>query len=352
MTSIRQRLVILTGLVAGLLAGSGIPVLADGTPTALDEPPVGRHVLIDDREFPGADCRTHLGALTSIGVRRPVMYARNRTSGVDHQTVGWRWQLRDSAFALVAQGPIEQATASDERPAAYSGQTVDMTGRPAGTWFIAIRMFWYQPGSSTHIQGKALHFVRNYSLRGSFRLPFDGGCDPASAAILQEPLPEHTGVFGVHVLLDDIHEAPVLCAYGPGALGGLVSVKVRQPVMFAVDSGAGTQTQRVKWRFRVQTTEDAIPDKFSVWTTLSPSVSFVSASATDHRPAGFAARSRSITHSERSHVNFRVQVIMDWLDSGGSVTGSAVHVAEHYQIVLSDGTLGGVSNLCGPSPAV
>jgi len=343
MTSIRRGIGILTCVVVASLAGAAVPVLA-ATPSPVDEPPVGRHVLIDEQEFPGADCRTSSGDLQSIRVRRPVMYARNRTDGVDHQTVGWRWQLRDGSFALVDQGPIEQTDATDRRPAAFLNQNVDMAGRPDGPWFISIRMFWYKPGSSSVIQGKARHFVRTYGLNNQSVFGTDSGCVGGIAIVLPPP-PGHSGDFGIHVLLDDGHATPVICTYGGGSTG-LVKVQVRQPIMLAFNSGPGTQSQDVRWRFVVEATDEFVPDKDTVWIQLSPGVPFVNANASERRPAGFGARSRPITVSERGHANYRVQVVMNWLRSNGSVDGSAVHTAARYALVTGDGSSAGVVSLC------
>jgi hypothetical protein len=349
MTIGRRHAVVLSLLVAGSLAATTLPVVA-ATPAPVDDPPVGRHVLIDTREFPGANCRTvSVGDLQSIRVRRPVMYARNRLSGTDHQTVGWRWELRDASMTRIAHSSFEKATATDKRPAAFSNRTIDMSGRPEGTYFVSIRMRWYRPGSSTTIQGTAHHFVREYGLNGTTVFPLDTGCnDGVSIGV---PNTEHAGDRGVHVLLDDAHSTPVRCTYGPGALGGLVSVTVRQPIVFAQDTGSGTQTQHVRWRFIVEGTNDAIPDKNSEWTQLTPSVPFAVASATDRRPAGFGSRTRSITSSERGFANYRVRILVNWLRSG-SVAGSAVHTVERYTIVDDAGDTVGVDDLCGPSPAI
>ena len=293
MASVRRESWLLSYLVATLLAASTLPASA-AVPAPVDDPPVGRHVLIDTQEFPGANCRTQsVGDLQSIRVRRPVMYARNRTSGTDHQIVGWRWELRDASMTRIDQGPFEKADATDKRPAAFSNRTVDMSGRPEGTYFVSIRMRWYKPGSSTRIQGTAHHFVRDYGLDGGAVFPLDTGCNDGLAIFI--PITEHAGDRGVHVLLDDAHATPVRCIYGPGALGGLVAVTVRQPIVLAHDTGPGTQTQDVRWRFIVEGTNDAIPDKDTDWTQLTPSVPFAVASATDRRPAGFGARSRPIT---------------------------------------------------------
>ncbi len=280
------------------------------------------------------------------------MYARSRTSGVDHQIVGWRWELRDESFALVDHGSFEKADATDKRPAAFSNQTIDMTGRPDETWFVAIRMRWYRPGSSSQVQGTARHFVRNYGRNRLGVMPLDNGCSNKTAAVITPP--GHSGDLGVHVFLDDVHTTPVRCIYGPGALGGLVEVTVRQPIVLAHDSGSGTQTQDVRWRFIVEGTDDPTPDKNTDWIQLNtPPVPFVFASASDRRPAGFGARSRSIPPSERGFANYRVHILVNWLRPGGSIDGSAVHTIARYAIVNDAGSIVSVDEpMCGPSPAI
>jgi hypothetical protein len=308
---------------AAALAG---PAAAGTLPGPEDSNRYGRHALIDNEEYPGANCLGESSALTRIRVRRPIMFARNRTPGVDNQVVGWRWQLRDSTFALVDQGPIQKATASDQRAAAFKPAVVDVADRPEGQWFIAVKMLWYRAGTSSSLEGSALHYVRNYASNSRFRGAT--GC-PVSLGVQIVPPPDHTAAYGVHLLLDNEHLVPVTCQY-PGS-NGPSRIDVQGPIVLAVDTGVGVQSQQVSWRFRVQVSDVEEPDKDTIWTTLSPSVGFVSATATERQPAGFTRRSRELTRGERDHLHFRVQVIIRWHTPGGSVAGRVFEFAEHYR---------------------
>jgi hypothetical protein len=308
-------------------AAFAVPVAAGTLPGPHDVGPVGRHVLIDNEEYPGANCLTDATDLERIRVRRPIVFARSRTSRVDSQTVGWRWELRDQTFALVDQGPVEKATASDQRAAGFRPAVVDMIGRPDGQWFISVRMLWYRPGTTRVVEGSATHFVRLYARNGTFRGA--AGC-PGGVLVEITPPPDHINQYGVHVLLDNEHLAPVTCHYPDGT--SPIKVDVQGPIALAVDTGPGVQSQQVSWRFKVQFTDVQEPDKDTIWTTLGPSPGFVNAAATERRPAGLGRRSRVLAPDEQGHLHYRVVVVVRWHSPSGGLSGRVFEIARHYRL--------------------
>jgi hypothetical protein len=318
----------LTLAIMTAVAAFAVPAAAGSLPGPDDIGLVGRHALFDNEEYPGANCLTDGPELERIRVRRPIVFARSRTSRVDSQTVGWRWELRDQTFALVDQGPIEKATASDQRAASFRPAVVDMSGRPDGQWFISVRMQWYEPGTTSAVEGTATHFVRQYARNGTFRSAT--GC-PGALLVEITPPPDHANRYGVHVLLDNEHLAPVTCHYPDGS--GPTRLDVLGPIALAVDSGPGIQSQRLSWRFKVQFTDVTEPDKDTIWTTLGPSPGFVSATATERRPAGFGRRTRVLAPDEQLHRHFRVVVVVRWHSSSGGVSGRILEIARHYRLV-------------------
>jgi hypothetical protein len=330
-------------LLTAWVVAPAAPAAAGTIPGPVDDSLVGRHSLIDTSEYPGAECREQGLVLERIKVRRPVMFARDRTGRVDTQVVGWRWQLRTSAFTLVDQGPIEKTTGSDRRAAPFKPATIDMTGRDDIQYFVSIRMLWYTPGSSTQVQAAAVHHVRLY-LHGGF--VFGSGCGAGGVGIARETPPDHTGDYGVHILLDNEHLSPVVCDYD-SVSGEIKGVRARGPIVLAFDTGAGVQAQDVSWRLRVQSTDDLDPDKNTVWTDLPVVMGFLSAVASERRPAGFAARTRNLAPGERGAANYRVRVIVRWLRPNGSVDGHVIETARAYDIV-KEGVSQGVTTAACP----
>lgn len=149
----------------------------------------------------------------------------------------------------------------------------------------------------------------------SFALLAPGG------ALADAPV-SHSGVRGVHGLLDTREQPSVRCAYDPDS--SALRLRVLAPVVYAVDRGSGVQRQRVGWRFRIQYSSGL---GFSTWKTSST----VTATATDRRPAGFDRRSKSF--SEAPPVAYRVLVDMYWYDAAGKVTGRATHAPTWYRSV-------------------
>lgn len=137
-------------------------------------------------------------------------------------------------------------------------------------------------------------------------------------ALAETPI-SHSGVRGVHGLVDSKENPAATCHFD--ASYDLTSIVVRAPIVYARNTGSGTQSATVGWRFRVQWSSGL---GFSNVKTTS----IVKATATDSRPAGFTKRSVSFTHSEP--VDYRVQVDMYWYDRSGHQIGKATHAPDWY----------------------
>src|SRR4029077_19234034 len=84
-------------LAVAAIAVPGATALAVGEAADPPDPvvhgKVGAFAIVDTTEYAGLALEDQALALDSIKVRRPIVYARDRTSAVDHQETGWRWEL-------------------------------------------------------------------------------------------------------------------------------------------------------------------------------------------------------------------------------------------------------------------
>jgi hypothetical protein len=163
--------------LATLLAvavGSG-PALADTQ--VIDKGHTGRHRLVDTELRPGAECVYVVDDemdLVSLAVRRPVVFARDRTAVRDQQWVGWRVVVRawvwdwymEGHWEVVAMSPIQQALAWDDTRAVFTSRTVPVT--EYHEWFQArVQMLWYRPGVRDRVAGSAYHAVDRHAIEES-----------------------------------------------------------------------------------------------------------------------------------------------------------------------------------------
>lgn len=144
------------------------------------------------------------------------------------------------------------------------------------------------------------------------------------SAVSATGLPGHSGTYGRHSIADGEEYPGVLCRYIGD--GNFHAVRVDPPVVFAADTTAGVDAQKVGWAFRVLALSD---DKGAAWTTIYTS-SYQIANATDARDAAFTRRSHAFTAAEAPTSNiYRVQILMSWY-TAISTTGRARHTVEWY----------------------
>jgi hypothetical protein len=160
---------------------------------------------------------------------------------------------------------------------------------------------------------------------------------PMSAAA-DTPL-THSGVHGVHGLIDSQEDPAATCHYSSSFQ--LRKVVVRAPIVYARNTGPGLQAATVGWRFRVQWSS-------GLGFSNAKTTSIVKASATDSRPAAFTARSVSFTNAPE--IEYRVRVDMFWYDAQGHQIGKATHAPDWYGwVATSHGSGIEESTTCGPS---
>ena len=153
--------------------------LLGGAPVALadielaHEGQTGRHRLADMYDSPGAVCDIVLPGRDSLGetwlrVNPPVMFARNRTDGVDEQQIGWRATvsaLNEStgAWRVVRRGAVTRAVASDQLASYFNGQGwLAEFPLARATYSVSVEMIWYDPDDPRRIEGRATNAIEHF----------------------------------------------------------------------------------------------------------------------------------------------------------------------------------------------
>jgi hypothetical protein len=169
----------LTALVLSVaILGGGPAALADTELGHTGE--TGRHRLADVFDSPGAVCDIVLPAFDSLGetwlrVNPPVMFARDRTPGVDRQFVGWRAiisALDDETgdWHVVRRGSTARELASDELASYFQGEGW-LTRFPLSraTYSVTVEMLWYDPFDAHRVEGMATHAIEHFLTLMRFR---------------------------------------------------------------------------------------------------------------------------------------------------------------------------------------
>lgn len=135
----------------------------------------GRHRLADMYDSPGAVCDIVLPGRESLGetwlrVNPPVMFARDRSEGLDEQQVGWRATVfalneRTDDWQAVRRSAVTRALASDDLASYFNGQGW-LAGFPLtrATFSVTVEMLWYDPADPRRIEGTALHSVEHFAV--------------------------------------------------------------------------------------------------------------------------------------------------------------------------------------------
>lgn len=121
----------LATLVMGASLCGGVPVALADTELGHDGL-TGRHRLADMGDAPGAVCDIVLPGRDSLGetwlrVNPPIMFAINRTSGVDEQQVGWRATVSalnetTGAWQVVRRSAMTRTMATVQLASYFNGQ--------------------------------------------------------------------------------------------------------------------------------------------------------------------------------------------------------------------------------------
>jgi hypothetical protein len=135
----------------------------------------GRHRLADLYESPGAICDIVLPGHDSLGetwirVNPPIMFAINRTDGVDEQPIGWRATVstlneRTGVWRVVRRGAMTRTMATDQLASYFNGRDW-LAGLPLthATYSVSVEMVWYAPDDPSRIEGRATHAVEHFSI--------------------------------------------------------------------------------------------------------------------------------------------------------------------------------------------
>jgi hypothetical protein len=162
--------------LATLIVGAS---LCGGEPVALADTELGhdgltgRHRLADMVDSPGAVCDIVLPGRDSLGetwlrVNPPIMFAINRTSGVDEQQVGWRATVSalnedTAAWQVVRRSALTRTMATDQLASYFNGQGW-LAGFPLtrATYAVSVEMVWYDPDDPRRIEGHATHTIEHF----------------------------------------------------------------------------------------------------------------------------------------------------------------------------------------------
>ena len=140
----------------------GVPASATGT--------TGRGSLTDTDANPAGRCyfnTTPDDEFHRISVRAPIIYAVDATSGIDRQTVGWRYTIQVSDDALstwknLVTSSVVIATASDRARAQWptARRTYVRGATLHGAYRAFVTMIWYAHGGA--VQGSKRVWVQHY----------------------------------------------------------------------------------------------------------------------------------------------------------------------------------------------
>jgi hypothetical protein len=376
----------------GVLAVAAIAILGAGPALAVTSDPTfgphtgtfGLHTLIDSFEYPAVRCEygTGDGMLKRMKIRRPIVFGVNRSGGTDTQTVGWRYRVEYSNAFTAGTGysnwpdlyvsTIKKSTASDLHNAHFAPRTYTFGGGVSDHNFyrVSVELLWYYP-SSTNKDGKAVHLPNYYfDAKGTFGypVPTDFGCEPSyqppvaapgrgsvalnapgnRPAISGDPtLGPHSGIYGVHTLVDTDEYTGATCVFGSNHR--LMKIAFRRPIVFGADRSGGTDTQWVGWKPTIEYYDGSPPAYYSDWPDLHVG-SLTKAQATDQYNAQWLPGSYNFgTYDVSQHDYYRVSYTMLWYyPSKSQLDGSAVHMPYWYTYDHYSGPSGtsGSSNGC------
>ncbi len=110
--------------------------------------------------------------LSKIKIKPPKLYAKNRTSGVDSQWVGWQFSIQHgttvgsapAGWTTYYKSSVMKAVAKDNQAASFTTKTWIAGNHINRWWRVKLLMFWYAPGSKTKISGQVNWIVDYYAI--------------------------------------------------------------------------------------------------------------------------------------------------------------------------------------------
>jgi hypothetical protein len=164
----------LAALVCGALLFAGVPAAVADIELGHDGT-TGRHRLADMYDSPGAVCDIVLPGRDSLGetwlrVNPPIMFAVNRTDGVDEQPVGWRSTVSalnegTGAWRVVRRSAMTRTMATDKLASYFNGEGwLAAFPLARATYSVSIEMVWFDPVDPARIEGRATHAIEHFSV--------------------------------------------------------------------------------------------------------------------------------------------------------------------------------------------
>jgi hypothetical protein len=164
-----SRLIRAVLIATGALAAVFAAPLATSADTRVSHSGLyGVHYLADSSEYPAVRCTYNSQqAISSIRVRDPFVFARNRTSGVDTQLVGWYFRVQRAAVGAstwteVGNSAIQRKVATDQQVADFSPITRAVAPDASRQFRVIVTMLWYN-AARTGLEGYATHRADWYS---------------------------------------------------------------------------------------------------------------------------------------------------------------------------------------------
>ena len=175
----RRRDRLATGVWLAVLACGAL--LFAGVPAALADIELGhdglsgRHRLADMYDSPGAVCDIVLPGRGSLGetwlrVNPPIMFAINRTDGVDEQPIGWRATVSalnegTGVWQVVRRSAMMHTMATDKLASYFHGQSwLAAFPLARASYSVSVEMVWYDPVDPRRIEGRATHEIEHFSI--------------------------------------------------------------------------------------------------------------------------------------------------------------------------------------------
>lgn len=169
------RTILAAWFLLTVLSGAAWPPAAGADTELGHRGDTGRHRLADIYDSPGAVCDVVLPGQDSLGetwlrINPPVMFARDRTDGIDRQFVGWRATVlaldeRTEAWHVVRRGEIARDYAADNLASYFHGEgwLAEFPVSQA-TYGVEVEMLWYDPDDPSRVEGSAVHGIEHFAI--------------------------------------------------------------------------------------------------------------------------------------------------------------------------------------------
>jgi hypothetical protein len=328
---------VLAAVVAGIattapgsvLAGSELP----------HEGPYGVHSLIDRSESGGAICEySESGDIVRVSARRPVVYARDMSGGVDSQVVGRRvaFEATNSnpilgPWETISTTSLRTATATDRRMAALPKANLDVSTTALQWYRIRVIMTWLRGGTTV---ATAAHrpYYHDLVASGVKVATYGSYCPGTYTSVVAHPTSvaprgaapvdgDHSGTTGVHTPFDTREYPGMTCTWDATGTD-LQKIVIRRPIAFPAGSG----DQVVRYRYAIEYADDD-PFLQTSYTILAWGP-WRSAVASGNVSAVFPVETYLVPNAADGHTYYRVRVHLRWM-TDSVATGRATHWV-HY----------------------